>query len=83
MDGIERDKRVSVLHCNVDDNEVMDMIKIVTDALCCNVWVYTADDKIASGATNDFTSNMPRKDKLAFVPLYFDLKLSFSIWMAV
>jgi len=75
--------RVSILHCDFDDNEIMDVIKIVTDPLCCNVRVYTADDKIASGATNDFTSNMPRKNKLAFVPLYFNLNLSFSVWTAV
>lgn len=74
MDRVQRDERISILHGHVDDNEIVDVIKVVTDSLCCNVRVYTAHDEIASGTTDDLTSNMPRKDKLTFVPLYFNLK---------
>lgn len=61
--------------CDVDDDQIMDVLEILADFLSMHVGVAIANDEIAGCAGVDFPSNMTREDKLSIAPgelnLYF------------
>lgn len=73
MHGIERDVGVAVLKGDFDDDEVVDVVEILSNPLSGDVRVNIANDEVPGGTNTYLICNMTRKDELPVIPSKFDL----------
>lgn len=69
---------VAVLEGYVDDYKVVDVVKVLSDALSGDVGMNIANDKVTSRSDAYLVCNVTRKDELSVVPSQFDLELLVS-----
>jgi hypothetical protein len=65
---------ISVLEENVNDNEIMNVIKVFSETLGRNAWIDIAKDDVASGAIVDVIGDVSWEDELTFIPLDQNLR---------
>lgn len=78
MHGIERDVGVAVLEGDFDDDEVVDVVEILSNPLSGDVRVNIANDEVPGGPNTYLVCNMSGKDELPVIPSKFDLALLVS-----
>ena len=75
MDGVGGDVYIAIFEFDVNDNEVMDMIHVIPNALFGELSSRTTNDQIPCCADGDLVRNMRRKVELAVIPAYFNLSI--------
>ena len=53
---------------NIDDHKVVDVFKVISDAILRMFWIASPDDHVASGTESHLPGNVPRKMKVPFSP---------------
>jgi hypothetical protein len=75
VDGIGRDVGIVVLELNVDHDEIVDVIQVVSNLVGCELSGSTVDDKVSAGPASDLVGHMWRHVELPIVPAKLDLLL--------
>lgn len=73
MDRVGRYVDIAVPEPNIDHDEVVDMIQMISNAVCRDPAGDTSNNKIASGTTTDLVRHMWRNMELPIAPT--ELKL--------
>jgi hypothetical protein len=73
MDRVGCYAAIAIYELYPDDNEIVNMLQVVSDALFRVLWIATSNDKIASCTNADLVGNMTRKNKLTIMPPDIDL----------
>lgn len=74
VDRIEGKVRILILERNIDDDEVMNMIKIIPETLFRNVGIDIPDYQVPGCANPNLIRNVARKNKLSIIPGEFKLR---------
>ena len=53
---------------NIDDHKVVDVFKVISDAILRMFWIASPDDHVASGTESHLPGNVPRKVKVLLSP---------------
>ena len=64
---------IAILIGDINDNKIVDVLKIVTKTLSGDVWMDVTDDEVASSTNTDLVCNVARKYELAVIPGDLDL----------
>ncbi len=73
MDRVERNVSAIAFEGDVNDYEVVDVVKIFAKTCIGNLFVYVAEDKIACSPNAYLTRDMTRKRELTIIPADLDL----------
>lgn len=73
MNRVEREKGISILKGDVDDDQVVNMIKIIPETLFGNVWMDIPDCQVPRRADPNLICNVAWEYKLAIIPRKFKL----------
>lgn len=65
---------------NVYDDKIVDMIKVLADALLGNVWIYIVNDKVTRSSIADLGSNIRCEVELTVTPRNLNL---YQQWLAI
>lgn len=74
VNRVQADVAVPARKLNLDDDEVMDVVQVLTDDLLSVAAVVAVQDQVAAGTHGDLVGNMPGKNKLPVIPLDLDLR---------
>lgn len=73
MDGICLDVAAAAHEVDLDHHQVVNVVKILTNAFFREPRIATAKNEVARGSNTDLAGYMARQDELAIVPPYIDL----------
>ena len=68
VNGVCFDVTASAPELDINDDKIVDMLKVISDAVLCMVWVASPDDHVASGTERYLPSHMPRKMEMPLSP---------------
>ena len=68
MNGVRLDVTASTQEFNIDDHKVVDVFKVISDAILRMLRIASPDDHVASGTDRYFPGNVPRKMKVPLSP---------------
>lgn len=74
MDGIQRKVGITVLKRDANDNQVVDMIEVLSKTVFGDVWMHATNDQVSGCANSNLICNMAWKNELAIVPGEFNLQ---------
>lgn len=58
MHGVGADVATATFDLDLDDHQVVDMLKVVADRFLCESGITSADDQIPGGTSTNFACNM-------------------------
>lgn len=64
---------ITILKSYVDNNKIMNMVKILSETIFRDVWMDSSDNEVASCSDPNLVSDMAGKDELAIIPREFKL----------
>lgn len=73
MDRVRLDVAAATHEVDLDHNQVVNVVKVLTNALFRESRIATAEDEVPRGANADLAGYMTRQDELAIIPPYVDL----------
>ena len=68
MNGVRLDVTASTQEFNIDDHKVVDVFKVISDAILRMLRIASPDDHVTSGTDRYLPGNVPRKMKVPFSP---------------
>lgn len=68
VDRVGPDVAATAHEIHLDDNQVVDVLKIITECSLSQSRITTTNDQVASGPYADLASHVSRQDKLAIIP---------------
>ena len=74
MDRVQGKVGITVLKGDVDDNQIVNMIEILSKTVLGDIWMHATNDKVSSCANSNLIGNMTWKNELAIVPGEFNLR---------
>lgn len=75
MNRVGGDVGVLPIEGDLDDNEIVDMLKILTNGFLRMLRVRIVDDQVSSSSNGNLVGDMARKDELTIIPT--DLNLNY------
>jgi hypothetical protein len=73
VDGIQGNMGIAILEENVDDDQIMYVVKVFTQTLGRDAWVDTTEDNITSCTVVDIVGDVSWQNELTLIPLDHNL----------
>lgn len=71
---------VSITEANVDHDQIVDVVQMISNLRCSELAIDTSNNKVARCPTDDFVGNMARDMELTICPTELELcTVSFSL----
>lgn len=74
MDRVQGQVGIAVLKRDVDNNQVVDMVKVLSKTVFGNIWMHASNNQVSSCANSNLIGNMTWKNELAIVPGELNLR---------
>lgn len=74
MDRVGFDVATTAYELNINDDKVMDVIKVLSDAIHGVLRIASSNNQVASGTEAYLPSDVASKVEMPFAPFYKDLK---------